>query len=188
MPASHTLSKEEQKYLLKLARNAIVKFLNKEKTDFEKPPYEILNEKRGTFVTLTINKELRGCIGNIIPAYTIQEGVIRNAINAAFNDTRFFPLAKDELKDVEIEISILTKPEDLKFKDYNELLKLLKPEYGVILENSGYSAVFLPQVWEDLPDKEEFLSHLSMKAGLDSDAWKDKKTKIKIFEVQAFHE
>jgi AmmeMemoRadiSam system protein A len=169
-----------------LARDTIVKALNKEKFSSHVSLYDALNEKRGVFVTLETHGEMRGCIGNIIAADSIYESVVRNAINAAFRDSRFFPLTKEELDDVEIEISVLTTPKDLKFKDYHELLKLLKPEYGVILENSGYSAVFLPQVWEQLPDKEEFLSHLSMKAGLSADAWKDKKTKIKIFEVQSF--
>lgn len=170
------LSQNDQKILIDLAREAI-------KTKARPNTIEItdaLQEKRGAFVTLSKFGELRGCVGYIEPIMPLYEAVIENAINAAYNDTRFYPLTKDELESLTIEISVLTKPEKLKS------LKDLTHEHGVILKNSGRSATFLPQVWEQLTEKEDFLSHLCMKAGLAWDAWKDSKTEMLVYMVYHF--
>ena len=149
----------------------------------------IFNEKRGTFVTLTIHGGLRGCIGHIIPQESLIEGIRENALNAAFRDPRFRPLTRDEWKDVHIEISILTEPKPLSYTDAQDLLGKLRPGIdGVIIKKGFHQSTFLPQVWDQLPDKREFLSHLCLKAGLDGDAWKKGDLEVSTYQVQAFEE
>ncbi len=149
----------------------------------------IFNEKRGTFVTLTIRGNLRGCIGHIIPQESLIEGIRENAINAAFRDPRFSPLTGDEWQNVHIEISILTEPKPLTYTNGNDLLSKLRPGIdGVILKKGFHQSTFLPQVWEQLPDKKAFLNHLCLKAGLDGDAWKKGDLEVSTYQVQAFEE
>jgi AmmeMemoRadiSam system protein A len=146
-------------------------------------------EQRGTFVTLKINNQLRGCMGCLTPSETIIEGVQRNAINAAFNDPRFPALTALELEQAEIEISILTKPRELEYADGSDLLKKLRPDIdGVIISKGMARATFLPQVWQQLPGIEEFLTHLCRKAGLSSDEWGKGEMSVSIYQVQYFHE
>ncbi|MFP4656320.1 MAG: AmmeMemoRadiSam system protein A [Candidatus Woesearchaeota archaeon] len=148
-----------------------------------------LDEKRGTFVTLTINGDLRGCIGHIEPVQPLYIDVIENACSAAFRDPRFPPLNIDEVSDIIIEISLLTVPEELEYKDADDLLMRLEPgRHGVILSKGYRSSTFLPQVWGQLPDKKKFLSHLCMKAGLPPDAWKNEFPQIKVYEAEHFSE
>ena len=143
----------------------------------------------GTFVTLTIKGQLRGCIGNLTSTETVLEGVTRNALNAAFHDPRFAPLTKDELDRTAIEISILTEPQPLVFRDSQDLLKKLRVHVdGVIIRKGHARATFLPQVWEQLPEPEDFLTHLCLKAGLSSDAWKHPGMEILTYQVQYFEE
>jgi len=180
MQQSHTFNEEERKELLGLARKAIKsKFEGKNITEKNTNPK--FEEKRGVFVTLTKGGELRGCIGNIMPVKTIYDGVMDNAVNAAFNDPRFPPLTEEELGEVKIEISILTKP-------VRSTIEKVKKGDGVIIEYDGRSATFLPQVWEDLPEKEDFMSHLCMKAGLDADHWKKEPLNVEVYSVESFGE
>ena len=147
------------------------------------------SERRGTFVTLTMDGALRGCIGHIIPQESLIEGVRENAINAAFRDPRFRPLSRQEWEKTKIEVSILTEPKSLAYADGEDLLKKLRPGVdGVILKKGYRQATFLPQVWDQLPDKKEFLTHLCLKAGLDGHAWKKDKLEVLVYQVQAFHE
>ena len=193
MGKSEKISAESGRALLKLARQTISEQLGG-KTENDPSLSEKLNAMElqdicGTFVTLTKNKQLRGCIGNLLPSEPIPEGVRNNAINAAFNDHRFSPLTKEELDEIEIEISILTKPEPLSFSGAKDLLSKIRPNVdGVILKKAYRSATFLPQVWEQLPDKKSFLSHLSQKAGLPKDAWKDPDIEVMTYQVQYFEE
>ncbi|MCK5783413.1 MAG: AmmeMemoRadiSam system protein A, partial [Desulfobacterales bacterium] len=117
--------------LLNLARKTIAGSLNVQLHGSDKPAAalsdEIFNTHRGTFVTLTINDQLRGCIGNLSADKSIIDGVKDNAVNAAFHDPRFPPLTKDELKNIVIEISLLTQPETLEYHDGNDLLEKLRP-------------------------------------------------------------
>jgi len=146
-----------------------------------------MKEKQGVFVTLTKKKELRGCVGFIQPIKSIYDSVKENALNAAFHDPRFKPLQKEELKEIKIEISILTVPKRLEYKNEKELLvKLQKSKQGVVLEKNGHQATFLPQVWEEVKEAEEFLRHLSWKAGLGVDEWKS--ANIFVYEVGKFEE
>ncbi|RJR41799.1 MAG: AmmeMemoRadiSam system protein A [Desulfobacteraceae bacterium] len=191
MSGAGVLTEEEGKHLLSVARKTIEERLfNQEKgpssDQSDSPRYK---EKRGTFVTLTIEGGLRGCIGHIIPQETLIEGVRINAVNAAFKDPRFRPLTPKEWRNVKIEVSILTDPAPLPYSDAKDLLSELRPgKDGVILKKGFNQATFLPQVWEQLPKSEDFLTQLCYKAGLNGDAWKREKLEILIYQVQAFHE
>jgi AmmeMemoRadiSam system protein A len=116
-------------------------------------------------------------------------GIKRNAVNAAFHDPRFAPLKADELDQVGIEISILTEPQPLEYRGSKDLLTKLRPHVdGVILRKGKASATFLPQVWEQLPKPEHFLSHLCRKAGLSADTWEKTQLEISTYQVQYFEE
>jgi len=185
------LTKKEGKYLLELARRTIEQRLFdlkiQEESYADLP--DIFHKRRGTFVTLTLRGGLRGCIGHIIPQESLLEGIKVNAINAAFRDPRFRPMSTDEWKHVKIEISILTDPKTLSHVDADDLLKKLRPDIdGVIIKKGYHQSTFLPQVWEQLPGKEEFLTHLCLKAGLGGDVWKKGDLEVHTYQVQAFEE
>ncbi|MDW7979591.1 MAG: AmmeMemoRadiSam system protein A, partial [Verrucomicrobiales bacterium] len=147
------------------------------------------NVSRGCFVTLTKHGQLRGCIGNILPAGPLYQAVIENARSAALHDYRFPPVRSDELKDIHIEISVLSEPVPVQFSSPDELLAKLKPgKDGVVLEIGERKATFLPQVWQQLPDKVEFLNHLAMKAGAGPSDWRGKDVKVSVYHVLAFEE
>lgn len=184
------LTKEEGEYLLLLARKTIeARLFGRGLPPDNTPDNTKYLEKRGTFVTLTTNGDLRGCIGHIIPQESLIDGIRANAINAAFKDPRFAPLSKGEWDKIKVEISILTEPAPLKYSDAEDLLSKLRPGIdGLIIEKGYQSATFLPQVWDQLPEKAEFLSHLCMKAGLSANEWKRGTLIIHTYEVQAFEE
>ena len=189
------LNENQGQILVTLARHTIMQELGQ-----SVPPEESarikssLNDKDlqsrcGTFVTLKRHGQLRGCIGTLSASDSIVEGVRRNAVNAAFHDPRFKPLGAKEFVDVEIEVSVLTEPQPLEYKDGADLIKRLQANVdGVILRKDHASATFLPQVWEQLPRPEDFLGHLCMKAGLAKDAWQTSKLEIKTYQVQYFEE
>jgi AmmeMemoRadiSam system protein A len=192
------LTEELGNDLIGLARKTIADRLNLEEgspgrgaitsagTSLDTPT---LQEKRGTFVTLKIKGQLRGCMGCLTPTETILEGVQRNAINAAFNDPRFPDVTDEELEQADIEVSILTEPQPLEYTDGNDLLAKLRPNVdGVILKQGYCRATFLPQVWEQLPRTEDFLAHLCRKAGLPADAWQAGELEVSTYQVQYFHE
>lgn len=159
--------------LTQLARKTLESYFENKDFQPDEKTKNLYNKKQACFVTLTKKRELRGCIGSLIGHQELWKDVKENALNAALNDPRFLALRKEELKDIKIEISVLSVPEKLEFKDEKDLLKKINKKIGLILKKGFYSATFLPQVWEELPDKEEFLQHLSMKAGLDKHGWKD---------------
>lgn len=143
----------------------------------------------GTFVTLKIDNQLRGCIGSLSATTPIVAGVRDNALNAAFHDPRFSPLGETELEALRIEVSVLTDPIPLTYSDPADLLSRIRPGIdGVILKKGSASATFLPQVWEQLPQPEPFLSHLCMKAGLPAGAWRDGNLEVRVYQVQYFEE
>ena len=190
-------SPDEGKFLLKLARDTIAERLGikidekKRKENFAEKSFndKLFNEKKGVFVTLHLNGSLRGCIGSLEPHETIAQGVINNSINAAFYDPRFSPLSIDEFNRIDIEISILSRPEKLEYSDGKDLVSKLKPKVdGVIISKGRAGATFLPQVWDQLPDAESFLSQLCIKAGLPADEWKKGDLDVKIYHVQYFNE
>jgi len=150
---------------------------------------EALNRQLATFVTLKKGGALRGCIGNLEAAGPLLESIEDNALQAAFNDHRFTPLTREELGDVVVDISILTRPQPLDYEHGGELLEKLRPGTdGVILKKGRARATFLPQVWEQLPEPRVFLEHLCRKAGLSPHAWRDQHPEILIYQVQSFHE
>ena len=143
----------------------------------------------GTFVTLKIKGRLRGCIGNLTSTETVLDGVKRNAVNAALHDPRFSPLSKNELERTEIEVSILSEPQPLAYRDGQDLINKLRTHVdGVIIRKGHASATFLPQVWEQLPGAEDFLTHLCLKAGLPSNAWQHPDLEVLTYQVQYFEE
>lgn len=190
----NNLTEKQGQLLVRLARETIAAKLGHSGIDSKKISTAdladtVFQEKRGTFVTLKINKQLRGCMGCLTPSETILEGIQRNAINSAFNDPRFSQLSEPELEQAEIEISILTSPRKLEYIDGADLLQKLRPDIdGVIISKGMYRATFLPQVWEQLPKTEDFLAHLCRKACLASDEWQRGELEVSIYQVQYFHE
>ena len=173
--------------LLQLARQSLETSVRG--TSFEGPgaiPAEV-KENSGCFVTLTVGGTLRGCIGYIEPIKPLYQAVIENAANAALHDPRFQRVTTAELGKIKIEISVLTKPVSLAYNDADDLLKKLVPKRdGVILRKGGHQSTYLPQVWEDLPDKVTFLEQLSIKGGMPRDGWKT--AEIKTYRALHFEE
>ncbi len=186
------MTKEGQQYLLQLARRAIQKYLQSGQIlQIESENLSpALQEKRGIFVTLEENGELRGCIGNLQPTKMVYQGVIDNSLSSAFFDPRFPSLTIEEFPDIKIEISILDPLEKLSsFSSSAKLLDYLsKNKPGLLIKKGGKEATFLPQVWEDLPDAELFLQNLCQKAGLDQDDWKKPGLEISEYKVEKFKE
>ncbi len=183
--SAEALAKADRSFLLSLARNTIdYAFKNEgglmpiEKSEIPKN----LQEKRGVFVTLNKNQKLRGCIGYIEPIEKLYKAVQLNALSASFEDTRFSPLSLDELKDVTIEISILTVPKETEFKNIRRNID------GVVLRQGNRGATYLPQVWENVSDEEEFFGSLCQKAGLDHDCYKDGETKFSTYQAEIINE
>ena len=131
-----------------------------------------LKEVRASFVTLQIRGQLRGCIGHLEAVQPLIVDVAENAFAAAFRDPRFSPLTDVEWPEVEIHLSLLTRPEPMRFTDEADLIRQLRPgEDGLILQDGPNRGTFLPSVWETLPDPNQFLVHLKYKAGLAANHW-----------------
>lgn len=184
------MNKSIQKYLLAVARNSIAEKLDLPQKVVKVPVSDgLLSKKRGVFVTLEIDGKLRGCIGNIMPVYPLLEAVKNNAKSAAFEDPRFMPLTASEFPHVEIEISVLTVPRELEYDGANDLLAKITPgKDGVVIKKSFYEATYLPQVWDDLKDKEDFLSSLCVKAGIDAGEWRKGDLGVELYQVEMFKE
>lgn len=191
----HELNEAQGQLLVKLARYTLMKRLEQQ---IQQDKYDSLKaaltdscfqQTGGVFVTLTLSGQLRGCIGNLTSNEPLESGVRRNAINAAFHDPRFAPLNASDLEQIEIEISILSEPRPLKYRDGDDLLNKLRPNIdGVIIRQQAASATFLPQVWEQLPRPQDFLAHLCMKAGLAADSWRNSQLEVSSYQVQYFEE
>lgn len=179
------LNNNQKKKLLEIARKAIEAHLTTGEKIEIKETDPLLLKETGAFVTLNKNGELRGCIGNPIGQAPLYLTVRDMAVEAAVGDPRFSEIAVSELKDIKIEISVLSP---LERADSSEKIKL--GLHGVLIKKGFYSGVFLPQVaLETGWSKEEFLSNLcAHKAGLEPDAWKDKATEIYIFTAEVFSE
>ncbi len=178
-----SLKEEEKKLLLKIARETLDSYVkNKQIPEFE-IPYDTLKTNAGAFVTLNKNHNLRGCIGYIMPVKPLYLTVIENAVNACSRDYRFPPVSPAELKDIHIEISVLSPPVEV--ESYNDIII---GEHGVILKKEGHQAVFLPQVAPEQGwDLATTLTHLSTKAGLPPDGWK-KNASFEVFTAIVFKE
>lgn len=189
--SSHTLSPEEKAILLNLAREAIIRAVDQlpqQKMDLDLLP-EALKADGAAFVTLTKNNKLRGCIGALEAYQPLALDVREHAIAAALEDYRFPPVTSDEVVSILIEISRLTHPQPLEYTNSKALIQALRPGVdGVILADGSRRATFLPQVWEQLPNPEDFLAHLCHKMGASPDAWLRKHLSVSIYQVEEFHE
>ncbi len=167
------MSINKGKILLPIARAAISETLGHPYKANEDAVW--LQEKAACFVTLMQNNKLRGCIGTLEAHCPLLDDVKHNANAAAFRDTRFSPLSVEELDITEIEISLLSAMQVLNFSDEQDALAQLQAGTdGVLFEYEQHRSTFLPQVWEQLPDTEDFIAHLKSKAGLTSDFWSEK--------------
>ena len=184
------LNNEEKEFLVQLARKTLEAYYNETeiKVNEDGLPNELIEEK-GCFVTLNKNNQLRGCIGHIQPQEKLYKCVIDNALNAALHDIRFTPVENQELNDLDIEISVLSVPEELKYEGSEELLERLVPmKDGVVLTTSSGQSTFLPQVLEQIPDKTSFLDQLCLKQGAVEECWKSTTTRISTYQAQVFSE
>lgn len=178
------LKTSEEKILLELARKTIEAWL-KTKEMIELPPAEgALAEKSGAFVTLHKKGQLRGCIGHLIGTAPLIQTVQNMAIAAATEDPRFPPVEPVEMKSIDIEISVLSPMKRIKNVSEIEVGK-----HGILLGRGWQQGVLLPQVATEYKwNRETFLRHTCLKAGLAEDAWKDPDTTIEIFSAQVFGE
>ncbi|GAB4299374.1 MAG: AmmeMemoRadiSam system protein A [Ignavibacteriaceae bacterium] len=178
------LSEEEKQFLLTAARNSIRSQF--ENISLPEPDYTIypnLKANAGAFVTLTSDGSLRGCIGFIVSDKPLYETVCDAAVHAAFEDPRFVPLSKNELSRINIEISVLSPPAPVQSYDEIQIGK-----HGLIL-NERHRALLLPQVaTEHNMNRDEFLSALCEKAGIDKFTWKQRKLNLMVFTADVFSE
>ena len=191
------ISKELQEVLLEIARESILEELTGEKLidkSYYLRKYPELAREQAVFVTINKrqakpNEEvLRGCIGSLLPLRPLIDDVIYNAKAAAFQDPRFPPLSMEEFRQIRIEISVLSIPEKVEYRDADDLKnKIIPGKHGVVLQLSGRRATFLPQVWEQLPDFDLFFQHLCIKAGLPGNCL-DFHPEISRYEVTIFEE
>jgi len=186
-----TLSEEERNILLSVAREAITAAVARHSLpalQIEKQP-QILQADGATFITLTKNGHLRGCIGTMEPYQPLIADVQEHAVAAALSDYRFPKVTQDELGQIRIEISRLTPLKRLPYKETEELVKALRIGVdGVLIRNEGRQATFLPQVWEQLPQPDQFLSQLCLKMGAPADLWKTKPMEVFTYQVEKFKE
>lgn len=179
---------EQATKLIELARYSIETVFTKAGLNLER--YREFSEKHGIFVTLKKHGELRGCIGFAEPIYELYKGIVKAARASAFNDPRFPPLKQNELEEIIIEISILTKPELVRVRNPDDYLKIIRIGMdGLIIKAGLYSGLLLPQVPVEYDwDAERFLRQLCIKAGLTMDAWRDLHHLIYRFQAQIFQE
>ncbi len=191
MMPDQNLCDEEKKILLRLARQSLEAAVNQQAAP-RLDRYELttkLKEPGASFVTLTIQGMLRGCVGALEPYQSLAEDVCEHAVAAGLQDFRFPPVRPEEMVQIEIEISHLTKPQPLQYTTPETLVEKLRPGIdGVVLRDGMRRATFLPQVWEKLPDPVEFLEHLCAKMGADPGLWKRRKLEVLVYQVEEFHE
>jgi MEMO1 family protein len=178
------VTKEQKQQLMRIARYSIIEAVAGEKQDETEAVEIVLREKRGAFVTIKKHGRLRGCIGYISAVKPLYETVKDVAKSAAVNDYRFGPVTEDELKDLELEISVLTPLEKL-----NNTRDIIIGKHGLYMKKGLNSGLLLPQVAAEYGwSIEEFLKHTCLKAGLSPDAWKDGSTDIYTFSAEVFDE
>jgi len=190
------LSEQDGRFLLKLARETIEKFVRNEKIEKPKTYPKALDENYGIFCTIYKCKtgngatNLRGCIGVPYPIMSLLKAALSAAVSACSEDSRFRPIREAELDKIKIEISILTEPKLIEVKDAEEYPSRIKiGSDGLIIEYGPYAGLLLPQVATEYGwSAEEFLNHLCMKAGLSDGMWKEKNVKIYKFQTQIFRE
>lgn len=173
--------------LLALARNAIAERLGRATTPVTDRA-EWLSEPGACFVTLTMDDQLRGCIGSLTARRPLRDDVVGNARLAAFEDRRFLPLTASEFDRVRLEVSVLSAPEPFPVSGRADALAQLVPGVdGLVISAGAHRATFLPQVWEQLPQPSSFLDALQRKAGLPPGGW-DRRTRLERYRVRAWTE
>jgi AmmeMemoRadiSam system protein A len=178
------LSAAEREELLKIARASMEAAVKGESYHLARPKFEILKSPAGAFVTLKNRSGLRGCLGIINAVYPLYETVSQMAVEAALRDPRFSPVTDDEIPGIEIEISVLTPP--VLIRDTQEIAV---GKHGLIIEKNLCRGLLLPQVATEYRwNREEFLKHTCLKAGLPEDSFKDPDAKIYVFSAIVFHE
>jgi hypothetical protein len=182
--AAPPLTREQRTALLSRARRVVTEALDGKKPGLELSDDPALDQPAAVFVTLTKGGALRGCVGTTQPQLPLFDAVADSALSAAFSDRRFTPVAKEELAGLRFEISILSASRRVAGAE-----EVTAVRDGVVVEQGGRTGLFLPQVWEQIPRKEDFLAELcSEKAGLPRDCWRDPATAIRVFTVEAFAE
>jgi AmmeMemoRadiSam system protein A len=185
------LNEDERRLLLQIARQALEASVCGQSLpplDWDSLP-ERFREMGATFVTLTRQGQLRGCIGTLEAHLPLAEDVCVHTQAAALEDYRFLQVTPEELPDIMIEISRLTSPQPLAYEGPDDLISKLRPGIdGVVLRDGFRRATFLPQVWEKIPDPDLFLSHLCQKMGVTPTAWHKKKLEVFTYQVEEFHE
>ena len=182
---------EDGKLAISIARAALDNYFTGKDVKLPSLPKKF-SQKSGVFVTLNRypKKQLRGCIGYILPVMKLQKAIKQNALNAALEDPRFPRLKKEELEKIVVEVSLLTVPEKIEFSSPEDLVSQIEiGKDGLIIEKSIFKGLLLPQVpveWEW--DTEEFLDHTCMKAGLPTDSWRKGNVKITKFSASVFAE
>ncbi len=188
---SHKLTDKDKIELLKVARSAIRSAVNgcqPEKIDLSAFSDE-LKADGASFVTLTKMGKLRGCIGALEAYQPLVLDVREHAIAAALEDFRFPPVTYGEIDLLKIEISRLSPLSRLDYKDNHDLIKKMRPGIdGVLIRDGSRRATFLPQVWGQIPDISNFLSHLCVKMGAQSELWQKKKLDVFVYQVEEFNE
>ena len=184
------ISLAQAKRLLKLAKQAILLCFENKKIKISDAVKEEFDEKKGVFVSLYVKNELIGCIGFPMPIMPLYKAVVDAALKAAFEDPRFPPLQKNQIKDLRTEISVLTEPEEIEIKDAKEYLEKIKiGRDGLMVKDEFGSGLLLPQVaveWDW--DAKEFLNQTCRKAGLSPDCWNNLKRNVYKFQAQVFSE
>ena len=174
-----------KRVMLKLARDTITHVEDHAALDeLRKRP--IVKMESGVFVSVYVQDDLRGCIGNL-DSRDVHESIIRNALYAAYHDSRFPPIRPDEYSSMKVHVNILTKPSPLIYKNADDLVGKIKNK-GITIHRGNHEATFLPSVWEQLPVPEEFLGHLCMKAGLPPGDWKQPGLSVEYYESEEFSE
>ena len=185
---SRPLSLAQRQQLLHLARGAIRHELATG-SQFDVPLadyHSMLREKRGSFITLNLRGQLRGCIGNLSASRPLLLDVAHNACAAAFRDPRFQPLTNEEYHGIDLHISVLGAPQALAVNSREELAAFLRPGvHGVIFELDRRRSTYLPSVWEKLPDPDEFIGELRAKAGLPRQGW-SRKMRVSVYTTEEF--
>jgi len=185
------LTSEEKNILLRMARESIERGVRgRDLLPLDESTLTPrLCEDGASFVTLTLDGELRGCIGALEPYQSLAEDVREHTVAAALEDPRFPPVSEHELSRIRIEVSRLTRPVQLEYRDTSDLLSRLRPHVdGVILRDDVRRSTFLPQVWEAIPDPAEFLNNLCYKLGADPHLWRSKHLDVFVYQVEEFHE
>ncbi len=188
---SEGLSGKDGSFLVELAKEAIKLYLTEGKVmNVPENINPLLKEDRGVFVTLTRDGDLRGCIGYPEPIMPLVNALIDAAISAAIRDPRFPPLKSEELAEVQVEVSVLTKPELVEVEKPSDYIQNVKiGEDGLIVEMGPYRGLLLPQVATEWHwNAEEFLSNTCIKAGLPADCWLSEEVKLYKFQSQIFRE